>query len=168
MWDKHPRTVSEAEFWEQAYRYDNEKVADYLERLTGLVSNRMLLIDKIHTKPTIFENWMLWGIAQKHGEFEWINTKKAVRLGGGYCSQHAIVFDNILKEQGITSRILMLNGHVVNEVLVNDKWQVCDPDFNVVFYQSLKELEANPEEVFQAYKTAGLTDNEALQWKKIL
>ena len=110
---------------------------------------------------------MLWGIAQKHGEFEWINTKKAVRLGGGYCSQHAIVFDNILKEQGITSRILMLNGHVVNEVLVNDKWQVCDPDFNVVFYQSLKELEANPEEVFQAYKTAGLTDNEALQWKKI-
>jgi len=167
LWDKRPRTISETEFWSHAYRYDDEKLSNYLERLTKLVSDRMLLIDKKYAKPTFFENWILWVVAQQRGDFEWINSKRAVRLGGGFCSQHAIVFDNILKEQSIASRILGLNGHVLNEVLVDGHWRVYDPDFNVIFHQSMKELEASPEKVFQVYRAAGLTDNEALQWQKI-
>jgi len=165
--DEQPRTVSEKNFWNQAYKEDSETVREYVERLTELVSDRMLAIDSKYTKPTIYENWILWAFAQYLGFYEWIDTKKAVRMGGGFCSQMAIVFNNILREQGIKSRILALNGHVLNEVLIERRWQVYDPEFNVVFNASLDDLEKDPDRVYQAYKNAGRPNVEAKHWEEI-
>ena len=159
--DKYPRTVTEKDFWVNAYRKPQEDIDKYVVRLCDLVSKRMLLINPKYTKPTFFENWILWLWAQKLGYYEYIDTRKAVRLGGGFCSQHAIVFNNILQEQGIVSRILGLGGHVLNEVLLKGKWRVCDPDYSIVFDESLCELERRPWVVFKKYKGKGLSDSEA-------
>ena len=165
--DKSPRTVSEQEFWDNAYRKDGETLKLYVDRLNSLVSDRILLIDPKHAKPTIFENYILWAYAQYIDHYEWENTKKAVRLGGGFCSQHAIIFNNILRDQNIEARILGLSGHVLNEVLISGKWNVYDPDYNVIFGVSLKDLESNPSKVYEAYIDAGYSEDEALHWQKV-
>jgi hypothetical protein len=161
------KNISEKQFWNNAYRKSSEPVKAYVDRLTGLVSDRMILVDSKFTKPTFYENWILWIYSQYMGKYEWTDTKKAVRLGGGFCSQHAIVFNNILREQNIESRILGLNGHVLNEVLIDRKWRVYDPDFNVIFEESIKVLEDNSDKVYQAYRRAGRTHEESKYLEKI-
>lgn len=165
--DRHPRTIDEGEFWSKAFKRDDEPLDVYAVRLTGLVSNWMLLIKPEYTKPTIFENWILWAWAIKEGYYEWIDTKKAVRLGGGFCSQHAIVFNNILRDQGIEARILALEGHVLNEVKINGAWRVYDSDFNVSFDESLRTLESKPEKVYEVYRRSGISHEQAAYIKGI-
>jgi hypothetical protein len=163
----HPRSVSEQEFWDNAYRRDNESVEEYVDRLTALVEHRMIAIDPSFARPTFFENWILWIRSQRIGHHEWLDTGKAVRLGGGYCSQHAIVLDNLLDEQGIESRILGLSGHVINEVLIDGKWKVYDSNYNVVFNGSLSDLESNPEQVYRTYIDAGYEEGTARNWQAV-
>ena len=166
--DDKPRVVSEKEFWKNVFKNDKENEELYVKRLTKLVSDRMLLIDPKYAKPTFFENWILWIFSQHLGYYEWLDTKKAVRLGGGFCSQHAIVFNSILRKQGFDSRILGVTGHVLNEVLIEGKWKVFDSDYNVVFDASLKELENEPNRIYQAYKNAGRPEKEARNWQKVI
>ena len=84
--DRFPEAVNEANFWENAYRISYEPLDHYLQRLSILISRRMLLIDGKYTKPTIFVNWILRVYSHIKCEWEWSDTEKAVRLGGGYCS----------------------------------------------------------------------------------
>jgi hypothetical protein len=172
--DNHPkliddskRTVSEKEFWKRSEKLKKESSEEYAKRLTELVSQRMLIINPYYAKPTMFENWILWVWSNYLGYYEWINTHKAVRLGGGYCSQHSIVFNNILRSKNIESRILALGGHVVNEAYIDGYWRVYDPEYNVVFNYSLRELEEQPNRVYLSYKNAGRPEKEALHWKGI-
>jgi len=90
-----------------------------------------------------------------------------VRLGGGFCSQHAILFNDIARRQGIQSRILGLNGHVVNEALVDGAWRAYDPDYGVAFGASLRDLERDPEKVRETYRRAGRPDEEARKWAAV-
>lgn len=159
--DAYPLNISEKEFWDGAYRKNGEALEEYLRRFTKLVSERMLRIEPTYAKPTVFENWILWIYSNIKDDYEWSDTKRAVRLGGGYCSQHAIVFNNLLREQDIESRILGLQGHVVNEVLVNGGWKVYDSDYNVVFDATLQDLENDPYPVYQAYIGLGASDDTA-------
>ena len=157
----HPRTVSEQDFWENAYRQEHESVKEYADRVTALIEGRMIAIDPKYSSPTFFENWILWFRSQRIGHHEWVDTRYAVRLGGGYCSQHAIILDNLLDEQGIESRILALGGHIINEILVDDKWKVYDSNYNVIFDESLNDLENHPERVYQAYRDMGYAESTA-------
>ncbi len=165
--DVRPRSVTVGEFWRRAERRPDESTESFVRRLTELISDRFLLIDSRNARPTFFENWLLWARARSRGRHEWIDSARAVRLGGGFCSQHAIVLDNILEEEGIESRILALSGHVVNEVRIDRAWRVCDPDYGVVFDCSLDELERSPETVFRAYRAAGLSVDEARRWRAV-
>ena len=167
LMDDIPRSVTEQEFWRNAFQREAESLEEYLDRFTELVGKRMLRIDSRYTQPTFFENWILWLYAKNLTHYEWSDTERAVRLGGGYCSQNAIVFNNVLRDQDINSRIIQLGGHVLNEVLVNGKWRVYDSDFRVVFHASLRELEQRPERVYEAYLRAGRSASEAENWKKI-
>jgi len=165
--DDHRRTVSEQEFWEQAYINNNEDLVKYTRRLTALISNRIIYIDPKHAKPTFFENYILWIYSRYKNSYEWKNTKMAIRLGGGFCSQHALTFDNILKEQEIESRIVGLTGHVINEVLINGEWKSYNSDYNVVFNKSIKELETAPKQVYEIYTKAGRPESEARHWQEV-
>lgn len=148
------RTISKEEFWNSVYKVDNESPEEYVKRLVNLVSNYMLLIKHKECKPTFFENWILHFYSQSLGFYEWSDTRNAMYLGGGYCSQHALLLNNLLQEQGIESRILASEGHILNEVKVGGKWIVVDPTFNVIFNASVKELEGHPEIVYQKYKNS--------------
>lgn len=159
--DTNPENISETAFWNNAYQKNDETLEEYLPRITSLISNRMLRIDPTQTKPTVFENWILWAYSNYKGSYEWSETGRAVRLGGGFCSQHAIVLNNLLRQQGIDSRILKLQGHVVNEVLVGDNWNVYDSDYNINFHATLQHLENNPSQVYQAYIEAGASEGTA-------
>ena len=165
--DDTPRKVSEQEFWRKAYKEKHEDTEEYVKRLTILISDRMLLINPKYTIPTFFENYILWFFSKYLNYYEWRNTKKAIRSGGGFCSQHAIILNNILREQGIKSRIIGLTGHVLNEVLIGKKWKVYDPDYGLAFGMSLKELEADPAKVYKVYKDTGFTTEEAIHWQNI-
>ncbi len=76
------------------------------------------------------------------------------------------MFNNLLREQDIKSRILGLQGHVVNEVLVNGGWKVYDSDYNVVFGATLQDLENDPYRVYQAYIGVGTPDDTAKLFQK--
>ncbi len=154
--------ISESEFWSELRDTKvNINSKDGVIRLNTLVSNRMLHIDHKYTSPTFFENYLLWAYSRYTRYYEWVNTKRAIRLGGGFCSQQAIVLDNLLKTQGIESTIIGLSGHVVNEVLVDEGWMILDPDYNVSIGFSLRELEHNHDIAHKAYKQTGLSDGAA-------
>jgi len=158
---RYPRTLTEKEFWQKAYKSANETVEAYIPRVMKLINDRLIHVDSEQMKPTFFENWIMWRYANKKGWYEWTDTKKAIRAGGGFCSQHAIVLNNILREQDIESHIIGIHGHVLNEVKVNGNWRVYDPDYNVVFNHSLHELEQNPSLVSKTYLNSGWSDTTA-------
>jgi hypothetical protein len=165
--DYKKRTISEKIFWSNAYKKGNQTIYEYVQNINGLINDRLLLIDPKHTKPTFFENYILYIYSMYLGKYEWYTTAKAIKLGGGFCSQHAFVLNNILREQGINSRILALSGHVVNEVYIENKWYVVDSTYNIIINKSLCELENNSELVYQAYINAGRPEDEAKKWKSI-
>jgi len=165
--DDKKSSISEEVFWGNAYIRHQELQGDYLKRLTKLINDRIIYIDYSNTKPTFYENYILWIYATYKNGYEWKDTRKAIRLGGGLCSQHAIIFNNILSDQKIAARILHLNGHVVNEALTEGKWRVYDASYNVTFDSSINHLEKNPLDVYKKYRTAGRPELESIHWSSI-
>jgi hypothetical protein len=165
--DKRPRILTARQFWEQAPRAPDEPPGRWAERMASAISKRMLLIEPKHVSPTFFENWILWGGAKIHGGYEWIDIKRAIRSGGGLCSQHAIIFNTLMQGQGFESHIVRLNGHVLNEVLIDGQWRVFDSDYDVSFDESLTQLETHPEKVYQGYRNAGWPEKTAKKMKHL-
>lgn len=59
----------------------------------------------------------------------------------GLCSQRSFLLMKILKVNGITSRLISLEGHVVLEAWNKNKFEILDPDYGLYHKYSLKELE---------------------------
>jgi hypothetical protein len=167
VYDDKKQTITSDEFWEKAQLGENENEYQYVIRLSQLISERILLIDPKHTIPTIFENYLLSIYGHLKGWYEWKDTKKAVKLGGGFCSVHAIIFSNILDQQDIPNQIIGLSGHVLNTAYIDGKWRVFDPDYGIYFEESLPELEKNSEIVYQKYKNHGLDEELSRKWQKV-
>ena len=158
------RKLSAGEFWEEIETNQPVDAQQYAERLTKAISERILFVasDQAHLlHPTFFENWIIWLYSLNAGYYQWINPEKAIRLGGGMCSQCAIIFNKIMNSKGYTSVILRLNGHVLNEVVIAGKLFVYDPDFNINFNKQLHELEGDPEFIYTTYLQHGATDEQA-------
>lgn len=72
-------------------------------------------------------------------------------FGGGLCGSRSAVLTNILRLLGFKARSICLEGHVISEVFVNNRWQVLDVDYGVYYYNnsgdiaSCEELSENPE-----------------------
>ncbi len=165
--DKHPQTLSAEAFWQAAERRANEPDTDYAERLRRLVSDRMLLVDPQHLSPGFAENWALWLYAKLRGRFEWVDTRRSVQMGGGFCSAHAMVYNTVAQAHGLRSRIWALDGHVVNEVWLDQRWQVIDADYGISFGKSMQALEQEPETVYQAYLGVGRPEWSARHWQRV-
>lgn len=152
--------ISENEFWKNADKTINEYPIHYTERIVDLVYRRMVHVDPEFTRPSFFENYLLWAYAKNIEYFQWRDVRKAVRLGGGLCSQQAMVVTRLLLNNGIKSRMIGVNGHILNEALIDKQWIVLDSDYNVIIYASLDEIEDNPELIAKPYFDAGLSENE--------
>jgi hypothetical protein len=165
--DTVPQTLSADAFWQAAERLPGEADVPYAERLRRLVGDRMLLVDPKHLRPGFAENWALWLYARARGRFEWVDTGRSVQMGGGFCSAHAMVYNTVAQAHGLRSRIWALDGHVVNEVWLDQRWQVIDADYGISFGKSMQTLEQEPETVYQAYLGVGRPDWSARHWQRV-
>ncbi|CAK8723903.1 hypothetical protein KKHLCK_13400 [Candidatus Electrothrix laxa] len=164
------RKLSASEFWEKVDINQPVDAQQYAEHLTKAISERVLFVSSDHAyllHPTFFENWLIWLYSFNSGYYQWINPEKAIRLGGGMCSQCAIIFNKIMNSKGYTSVILRLNGHVLNEVVVDGKLFVYDSDFNINFNKQLHELEGDPEFLYTTYLQHGATDEQAAAFARV-
>lgn len=90
------------------------------------------------------------GSDQQHDPLLFVNS-----LGYGYCDDFATVLAKIWQWQGYESRVWWLNGHVVPEIEVNDRWMMFDGDFGLYYTDragdvaSVTELAADPQLILQ-------------------
>ncbi len=72
-------------------------------------------------------------------------------IGFGYCDDSASLFRHLMTAMGFTSRVWALNGHVVPEVLVGNRWEMWDPDLQVSYVNhsglvaGVEELATDPD-----------------------
>ncbi len=74
------------------------------------------------------ENW-------QHAPVIMINS-----IGNGQCDDLASTLNLIWKKLGFQSRVWNLEGHVVPEVFVNNKWQMFDPSHRVYYLNAKMEV----------------------------
>lgn len=62
--------------------------------------------------------------------------------GLGLCGLRANALFQIWQLQGYESRLSYLNGHVVPELIIDNKWQLYDPDHEVFYLDSNKQVQS--------------------------
>src|SRR5205809_1211277 len=53
--------------------------------------------------------------------------------GFGFCDDSAAAFYQLMTAMGYAARVWGLSGHVVAEALVNNRWEMWDPDLEVYY-----------------------------------
>jgi len=161
--------LTEKQLWHKI-NSDTSDIRAYIKLLNTAVHNGIAHywsdegIDKYNLRIPIYENYFLyfasWLYPPVFKKYEFSHYKKAIERGVGLCSQYAIVIVQILKEKGINSKIIGLDGHVVAIAQVDsikDQWWVLDPDYGVVVPNNMFEIENNPSLISSYYKQKGYT-----------
>ncbi len=91
----------------------------------------------------------------EHQTLERADWRIALRKGVGFCSQQSMVLAGYLRERGIESDVLRLEGHVIAVAHTPEGDILLDPDYGVVLRCSLAQAESDPEFVRAAYLAAG-------------
>ena len=154
-------TLSSQEVQSLATRREGEPILELVKRANTAVNKGMAhywapAVYNFHVPVT--ENWALWlfGLLDaRFQQWEFMDYHKALDRGVGLCSQHAIVLNGLLREQGVRSQIVSLGDlHVVNRVEVAaGEWVIADPDLGVI----LPDLPAiTPELIRATYRTVAL------------
>jgi len=169
---KEPRryqgtTLTEEQVQEAGARR-NEPIESYVVRLNNAVRQGTVHywdddgINKYRLRVPPWENYLLFIAGylkpNEYRKYEYCNYAKAISRGVGFCSQRAIIVSEILKENGVDSRIIGLEDHVVAMAQVdqgNDVWWVVDPDFGVVIDHDIDAINKTPEIIKSSYAAAG-------------
>lgn len=132
------------------------------ERLLGFINNQKLPINYYWLKEAnehvflaiqhgqrrlrIYENWLLWVLGKVYQPFGKTQNSKRIIVGRqAMCSEVSQVLKSITERAGLPSRFIGLNGHVVLEVRIANRWIVADPDYGVVYpvnFNSLQQQES--------------------------
>lgn len=96
-------------------------------------------------------SWPLWAcglwaaLTGNRFSVEFCDSGLGLERGYGYCSQRALILQDILRSNGFGARVVDLSGHVV--CVFNDRGRdiVLDPDYGVVLPHSLEFVRDNPE-----------------------
>lgn len=124
--------VGEADIVNEINKIKEEQEPDYI------AAWRYVAQKTFHSEPLTFDNW-------QHIPTLFINS-----IGGGFCDDRASVLAAIWRILGYQSRVILLNGHVIPEVFVNNKWEMYDPDLYLYYEKdgvvlSVNELVENPD-----------------------
>ena len=124
--------------------YDNSKLSDSTKiiKTTELVNKGLVYywrdegISKYNLTIPIYENYLLFlsrFIYPKiFKKYEFLDWQKALERGVGLSSQFAIIESEILNENGINSKIILLSGHIVVMTQYNsNNWMIVDPRYGV-------------------------------------
>lgn len=95
--------------------------------------------------------WPLWlrGLlsvfAGERFVVEFCDAEKGLARGFGYCSQRALILEDILARNSLRARTTELYGHVVCALSSGGREIVLDPDYGVLIPHSLLYLHRHPE-----------------------
>lgn len=88
----------------------------------------------------------LWGsISGQKFTVEFCSPEKGLARGYGYCSQRALILQNILRANGIQARATDLYGHVVCTARIDGKDVLLDADYGLASSHSLEAFHKRPE-----------------------
>lgn len=145
---------------------DTTDRAAYVTRLTmtlhtGLVHSDADYPDALHhfdyTIPAQ-ENYLLWLYqfrGEKYDRWMFNDAYRAFEKGYGLCSDYSMILVSVLRERGISARIVEMREHVVAEAeIAPGAWWVLDADFGVVVPHSIAEMENNPAIIMNDYGEA--------------
>lgn len=169
-------TLTAEEFYQEIKRGEEESTEEYVIRLNNTVNQGIAHywwdegIEKYNLSIPIYDNYLFYFSKYLFPKFyqekhEFTSYKKAVERGVGLCSQHAVIISEILKENGVNSKILRLTGHVVAIAEIDEKnsnWWILDADFGVVINQNIEKIEASTEVIRSYYR--GKADAETLDY----
>ena len=151
---------------EQLQRKAGENDRDFAVRVTGVVNGAMAHywkdegIDAFNLRVPIWENHLFWiaGLLwpERFRRWEFADIDKALERGVGLCSQHAIILNQVLWDNGIESHIVSLGAHVVVTARVAPRdWYLLDADYGVVLPHNLNVIANRPELIRPYYFEQG-------------
>jgi len=121
-----------------------------------------------------FENWFLWILSKFYEPLKRTqNIKKIVYSGLGTCNQASAVLNSIAKLNKVPNRFIALNGHVISELKIKNKWIMADADYGIIFPFGYKEmLNKDPKYVGEILRNLlnerGFDDDTIEKYEKIL
>jgi hypothetical protein len=156
-------------FYQHLEQLDPQDTKHYVTDLTRLVSDAVLHYwelekrDAYHIRLPWRENFLLRVMSyvdpKYFAMYEFQNHRRALARGIGLCSQHAIITQGFLEEQGIAAKLIELQGHVILTAEVEPNvWWLLDPDYGLTIPMSLEDAEDHPESVADFYRDAGFSD----------
>ena len=152
-------------------RFAEEPIADresFVRRLVRFTDEGIYHVPSDINRPLLWDNWLLYVLSYtdpvKYEHYEYIDSRKAIARGTGFCSQSALVITDVLQKRGIPSKMVALNGHVVASAEVYpDQWWILDGDYDVVIPHSIEEIEQDPEIIREYVEpTAGPLQTDVL------
>ncbi len=91
----------------------------------------------------------------QHITLERSDWRMGLLQGVGFCSQQSLVLSGFLRERGVESTVMVLDGHVVVAAKTPEGEWVLDPDYGVALPFPLAEAEVNKDRVRSIYRAAG-------------
>lgn len=131
---------------EDLNKLDSETDEEYFGRLTNQINNYIIHGNSIGT--AFWDNYFMWAYDIFEPETQYFNEnldiKRILNKGRGLCSQHAKIVFIALNNNGYTSKVVHLFGHVVATVKdQNGKWYISDADYGILIPLSLEAIENN-------------------------
>ena len=155
-------SLSYKEALTQINKLPTESETDYVYRLNHTVNQAIAHywldegIDTYRMRVPIWENYILWWYSFKNPRvylrYEFTDYRRALERGIGLCSEHAIILEEVLENNGINAKIIGLSGHVVASAKADGKWFILDADYGIVIPNSIEEIEQNPAIAHYYYK----------------
>jgi hypothetical protein len=153
----------------------SETVEEYAHRATSLVFDSTVHLwenlqdyDEYHHHIPIYENFILWWKVYENPElytqYQFCDPYKAIERGVTICDQSARIMRSIWNMNGMSTRLVTLDGHTITEAQVDKTtrtWWVLDADFGVVLEYDMETVSENPDLARQAYIDAGYAESVA-------
>lgn len=121
-----------------------------------------------------FENWFLWILSKFYEPLKKTqNIKKIVYSGLGNCNEAGAVLNGIAKLNKVPARFIALNGHIISELKIKNKWIMADADYGIIFpFGYEKMLNEDPKYVGEILRNLlnerGFDDDTIEKYEKIL
>jgi hypothetical protein len=129
----------ENELYEKiAKKVKTESIKKGLTQQQTVVAAMNMTYSLQHNRLLVFDNEKYFSFKSKYMRSSDLDLMDAI----GACGSHAMVLARLLKNMGFIVRVGQMKvkgiygGHIIMEVMVNGKWIVLDPTFNVCFKET--------------------------------
>jgi hypothetical protein len=174
--DENDITLSAEDLLRAADRRPDEPTEDYVVRLNEAVNKGIAYywedegIEKYNLRVPLHENYLLflagYALPRYYRKYEFSDQYKNLERGAGICSLHATVVAALLRDHGVNSKVVLLDGHVVAMAQVREtpaRWWIVDPDLGVVIKHDTSEIESDPNLIKPYYLERGHS-REYVEW----